>query len=200
MRRILLPIVGATIVASCSPNGGETAPVDDAQTLDLSPCIRTALELDEGRWDYVGTIARVDGGVRIYRTTSVHQATGPDQWSSRSFGGDVGGTEDTAETNTVILDGNMIVPINDGEPNTEAALRFSSCAGPDPEGRYEAEIEYKIPTGDGTFDLVKNVTWYGQNGAYFAEDHFNEEGRIVARRSGVYMPADSGVEEASESD
>jgi len=186
--RTLSALSAALTVAAC---GGQSEPgiaIENTNSIDLSSCIRTVMNLDQGRWNYVGAIARVNGTVREYRATSVHEARGEDLWSSKSFGGDVGGTEDAADITLVTLDGNRIVPIEDDQFDEDAALDFQSCEGPDPEGRYQAEIEYKIPVGDGSFDFVKNVSWYGQQGTYFAEDHFNAEGRIIARRSGVYLP------------
>ena len=88
------------------------------------------------------------------------------------------------------LVGTAIVPLEDGELNHEGAVNYISCIGPDPEGRYEANIEYKIPNDDGTSDFVKSVSWFSEHGSYYAEDHINEEGRVVARRSGVYTPAE----------
>ncbi len=101
----------------------------------------------------------------------------------------MGGTEENAEIGIVKLDGNSIVPTIDGVADLDAAVEIVSCSGPDPEGRYETQKTYKIPVGDRGFDLVTNISWYGQNGSYFAEEHRNADGRIVARRSGVYMPA-----------
>jgi len=158
---------------------------------DLSECIRTVMTLDEGRWNYMGTIARLDGGFRTYQTTSIHQSEGDNLWSNRSFGGDVGGDEASAQASFVTLQGNAIVPIMDGKPNRQAAVEYKSCTGPDAEGRYEVHTQYKLPNPDGTFDTAKNVSWYSEHGSYYAEDHFNEENRIVARRSGVNTPADA---------
>ena len=154
----------------------------------ISSCIRTIMKLDEGRWAYMGIIARLDGKFRTYQTTSVHTATGTNTWSSKSFGGDVGGTEETAEIGNVKLVGSMIIPIEGGTLREAEAVKFLSCTGPDVEGRYEASLEYKLPNKDGTFDTAKNVSWYSEHGSYFAEDHYNEAGRVVARRSGVYTP------------
>ena len=156
---------------------------------EIVSCIRTIMKLDEGRWAYMGTIARVGGKFRTYEAISIHSSAGPDMWSSKAFGGDVGGTEESAETNLVKLVGTSIVPIENGNPNEQGAIKYLSCVGPDPEGRYEAHLEYKIPVGDGKFDTSKNVSWYSEHGSYYAEDHFNEEGRIIARRSGVNTPA-----------
>ena len=158
---------------------------------ELTDCIRTVMTLDEGRWDYMGTIAMLNGGFRTYEATSIHQAEGDDMWSSKSFGGDVGGEEATAQANIVALQGNTIVPIVDGVPNHQAAIQYKSCVGPDAEGRYEVQTEYMIPNPDGTFDTAKNVSWYSKHGSYYSEDHYNESGRIVSRRSGVNTPADT---------
>lgn len=181
----------AVALVACGNSASTPSPTaieSEAPTPDLSECILKVMELDEGRWSYVGTIARVDGGVRIYETTSIHSSNGDGTWTSKSFGGDVGGTEDTAEVGKVTIEGNSIVPVEDGKPNRDAAVQITACEGPDPEGRYEVQKAYRIPVEGGTFDYVTNVSWYGQRGSYYAEDHRNEVGRVIARRSGVYMP------------
>jgi len=176
------------LVPACSGATVETAA--HAQTADLSDCIRTAMQLDQGRWNYMGTIAQFSGKFRTYEAMAVHAPAGKDQWSSKSFGGDVGGDEASAEVSLVLLDGNAIVPIVDGQADQEGALNYQSCAGPDLEGRYEVHIEYKVPSEDGGFNSVKNMSWYSEHGSYFVEDHFTEKGRIIGRRAGVYTPAE----------
>lgn len=166
--------------SSAVPNQSET---------EITSCMRTVMKLDEGRWNYMGTIARLGGTFRTYETTSIHASTGPDTWSSKSFGGDVGGTELAAEAGHIKLVGTSMVPLENGELNLKGAIKYLSCVGPDPEGRYETNIEYSIPNGDGTSDFVKNISWYSEHGSYYVEDHINEEGRVVARRSGVNTPA-----------
>lgn len=183
----------AVALAACGNSASTPSPTaneSEAPTPDLSECILKVMELDEGRWSYVGTIARVDGGVRVYETTSIHSSNGEGTWTSKSFGGDVGGTEDTAEVGEVTIEGNSIIPVEDGKPNRDAAVEITACEGPDLEGRYEVQKSYKIPVEGGAFDYVTNVSWYGNRGSYYAEDHRNEDGRIIARRSGVYMPVD----------
>lgn len=184
---LLLPFFA--VLCACVEGNSERGDTEQESTGDLSACILKTMELDEGRWEYVGTIARLDGGVRTYETTSVHFANGDGTWASKSFGGDVGGTEEAAEIGIVTLEGNSIVPIIDGVADVDAAIEIVSCKGPDPEGRYEVQKTYKLPIEDGGFDYVTNISWYGQSGSYFAEDHRNADGRVVARRSGVYMPA-----------
>jgi len=155
---------------------------------DIASCIRTVLALDEGRWAYMGTIARGNGKFRTYATTSVHTATGPDTWSSKSFGGDVGGDEESAEIGYVKLVGTSVVPLEDGVLNDEGAVKYTSCVGPDAEGRYEARLEYTLPHDDGSKLDVKNMTWFSEHGSYYAEDIFYKDGRVLARRSGVNTP------------
>ncbi len=172
-----------------------TSPAMDQVTIkqseaEITSCMRAIRKLDEGRWAYMGTIATLNGKFRTYEAISVHAAEGPDIWSNLSFGGDVGGTEDTAETGFVKLVGTSMIPLKDGELNQGEGVKFLSCVGPDKEGRYEARLEYKLSNGDGTFDTSKNVSWYSAHGSYYAEDHYSEDGRVTARRSGVYTPAD----------
>jgi len=181
--------VSVLLFTSACQHQGKTAQINANQNeANIAPCIRTVMALDEGRWAYMGTIARLNGKFRTYETTSVHAAAGPDMWSSKSFGGDVGGDEESAEIGYVKLVGTSIVPIEDGELIEAAAVNYLACVGPDAEGRYQATREYKIPNGDGTYDQAKNVSWYSQHGSYFVEDNFNEAGRVVARRSGVNTP------------
>ena len=156
---------------------------------EISACMRTVLKLDEGRWNYMGTIGRLNGTFRTYETTSIHAAAGEDMWSSKSFGGDVGGTEADAEIGYIKMVGTTLVPLEDGVLNREGAIQYKSCVGPDPEGRYEAHIEYKI-SHDDMSDSVKSVSWFSKHGSYYAEDHTNEQGQVVARRSGVYTPVE----------
>lgn len=155
---------------------------------EIISCMWTVLKLDEGRWNYMGTIARLNGKFRTYQATSVHDALSNDMWASKSFGGDVGGTEEEAEFGRVQLVGASIVPIEEGVLQYDGAIQYLSCNGPDAEGRYEVELKYKLPNGDGTFDIAKNITWYSEHGSYYAEDIFNQKGRVVARRSGVNTP------------
>jgi len=174
--------------AACQSQTRLASELSASNEKDLSSCLRTIMELDEGRWAYMGTIARVNGTFRTYEAISLHTSEGDSTWSAKAFGGDVGGDEGSAETNIVKLIGNSRVPLEDGEPNHDLATRYTSCAGPDAEGRYETTSEYKIPVGDGTFDYSKNMTWYSEHGSYYAEDHYDGSGRIIARRSGVNTP------------
>ncbi|MEL6687192.1 MAG: hypothetical protein AAFP97_06200 [Pseudomonadota bacterium] len=146
------------------------------------------MALDEGRWAYMGTIARLNGTFRTYEAFSIHAPAGSDRWVGRSFGGDVGGTEETAEPQFQRLIGTSLVPEEDGELVTSSAIKFNSCKGPDQEGRYEAELEYTLASRSGGTEYVDNVSWYSEHGSYFAEDIRNEDGRVVARRSGVNTP------------
>ncbi|MEM7701538.1 MAG: hypothetical protein AAF251_06330 [Pseudomonadota bacterium] len=155
---------------------------------DLSECILKIMDLDEGRRSYVGTIARANGDVRVYRATSVHTANGDGTWNTLTYGGDTGETEETAEVTVVTVEGNAIVPVEDGKKDREASVDILSCRGPDPEGRYQIETQYKLSAEERGFDYVTNTSWYGQAGSYYAEDIRNGEGRIIARRSGVYLP------------
>ena len=184
-------VLGAlAVLLGVAPIGFATAQTEPRQAdSDLRDCIRTVMQLDEGRWNYMGTIARIDGTFRTYEATSVHERAGEDSWSSKSFGGDVGGTEEGAQGNRVVLDGNRLVPVVNGERDYGSAIEYLSCVGPDAEGRYEVRTQYKIPNGDDTFDLSRNVAWYSEHGSYYAEDHYSPDGRIVSRRSGVNTPA-----------
>ncbi|QJB69905.1 hypothetical protein [Parasphingorhabdus halotolerans] len=187
----------ATIISlsAFSPTLSETVADQSVPADEKGDCIRKIMQLDEGRWEYFGTIATLNGKFRIYRATSVHTQIDTDTWSSQSFGGDTGTSEDSAKPNLVRLVGDRLVPIIDGTLNLSADTHYRSCSGPDPEGRYQAEVEYRIPNGDGTFDTAHNVSWYSEHGSYFTEFHVNEAGRTVARRSGIQRPAEDGTVE-----
>ena len=155
---------------------------------DIASCVRTVLTLDEGRWAYMGTIARGNGKFRTYATTSVHTAVGPDTWAMKSFGGDVGGDEETAEIGYVKLVGASVIPVENDVLNEEGAIEYTSCVGPDAEGRYEATLKYTLPHNDGSKLTVNNLTWFSEHGSYFVEDLIHESGHVIARRSGVNTP------------
>ncbi len=92
MKNLILAMAAAsTIVLSACNNASNGKPAD-AQTneADRIACIRTVLKLDEGHWNYMATIARLNGKFRTFETTSIHASTGPDTWSTQSSGGDVG--------------------------------------------------------------------------------------------------------------
>lgn len=189
MKLKMVICTAAFLVTSACQTVGEPSKTNQDE-MEITSCIRTIMEMDEGRWAYMGTIARLNGTFRTYQTTSVHTATGSDTWSSKSFGGDVGGIEETAEVRLVKLVGTRIIPIENGVLREAEAVQYLSCTGPDTEGRYEATLEYKLPNTDGTFDTAQNVSWYSEHGSYFAEDIINTSGRVTARRSGVNTPAD----------
>lgn len=164
---------------------------------ELISCIRKTKELEEGRWAYMGTIAQVAGKFRTYEAIFVNRTTGPDNWVSKAFGGDVGGDENNAEEFTNRLVGTMVVPIENGVLNEDAAYRYIYCKGPDEKGRYEARSEYKMPGAEeGTFVTAKNLTWYSEHGSYYVEDIYTSEGVVNSRRSGVMTPLENtGTEE-----
>jgi len=157
---------------------------------EIASCIRTVMGLEVGRWNYMGTIGQIRGKFRTYEATFVYAAAGPDTWSFKAFGGDVGGDEESAETSYTKLVGTSLISLEDSELNEEGAHNVKSCIGPDAEGRYELWQEYKVPNGNGGFTTAKNMTWYSEHGSYYAEDFITEEGRINSRRSGVTTPID----------
>ncbi len=182
-----LLISTAVILTACNNSTAQQAVMPEQSSADLANCIRTVLTLDEGTWDYMGTIARMNGKFRTYQTTSIHASAGENKWSARSFGGDVG--EDYSNvTHYVHLSGTRLIPLEDGTPNEAAALDYKSCSGPDTEGRYEFEFEYSEPFDDDSRLIIKNQTWRSAHGSHFTEDIFDETGRLRARRSGVYTP------------
>ena len=176
-------------MGACS-HTGSLAGVEHAQgEAEIASCIRTIMALEQGRWNYMGTIGQTRGKFRTYEATIVNAAVGPDTWSSKAFGGDVGGDEASADIGHNKLIGTALVSMEDGEPNEAEAHQIESCVGPDAEGRYEIKQTYKMPNGSGGYVTSQNMTWYSEFGSYYAEDIRNEDGRIMSRRSGVYTPA-----------
>ena len=110
-------------------------------------------------------------------------------WSFRSYGGDVEEDEAEAVASISKLVGTSLVPFEDGRLDEQGAVKYTSCFGPDAEGRYEATHEYSLPHVDDRRLSVKSVVWYSEHGSYYAEDIFEDTGRVLARRSGVNTPA-----------
>jgi len=186
-RPFTISFIALSLIGACSHAGTLSPEADPQSDAEIIPCIRTVMALEEGRWDYMGTIAQVRGTFRTYEAVFVYASTGPDMWSFKAFGGDVGGDEETAEESFSQLVGTSIIPVEDGELKEEEAHKILSCVGPDAEGRYEVQQEYKISIGDGAYVTSKNMTWYSEHGSYYAEDIYND-GRISSRRSGVTTP------------
>jgi len=171
---------------ACQSTGNAAA--KSQSDTEIANCIRTVMALEEGRWNYMGTIAQVYGKFRTYEAVIVNAEAGEDMWSSKAFGGDFGGDEASAELGYNKLIGTSLVSTDDGAPNHAEAHVIKSCVGPDPEGRYEIKQDYKMPNGKGGYVTARNMTWYSEHGSYYAEDIYNEDGRIQSRRSGVYTP------------
>lgn len=186
--KIIFGITALMLCNACQPSENTAAPQGMQNEAELISCIQTVLKLDEGQWAYMGTIARGNGKFRTFETTSDHKATGLDTWAFSSSGGDVG-EEYSGETSYSKLLGTSLIPIEDDELNEEDAVKFTSCKGPDAEGRYEVTREYGLPHMDERRLTVKNMGWYSEHGSYYAEDIIDDTGRIIARRSGVNTPA-----------
>ncbi|MEP3889467.1 MAG: hypothetical protein ABJN69_03310 [Hellea sp.] len=184
-----ISITAILLFSACQTAGNMAAAQSIKSDEDIATCIRTVMTLEEGRWNYMGTIAQVYGKFRTYEAVIVNAAAGDDMWSSKAFGGDVGGDEKTAELGYNKLIGTSLVSMDGGVPNEPEAHKIKSCVGPDPEGRYEIKQEYKMPNGKGGYVTAQNMTWYSEHGSYYAEDVYNEDGRITSRRSGVYTPS-----------
>lgn len=190
MTNQLIAAIGlaAIILSACSAQTSETSGEVSSIKPDMNDCLRTVLTLDEGTWDYMGVIARLDGTYRTFETTSTHAAAGDDIWSSSSSGGDI--SEDySGETEYHKLVGTWLRPYEDGEAKDEGGVEFTSCTGPDEEGRYAFTLKYNMPLQDGSPIYVTNKTWRSEHGSHFHEEHVDETGRLRARRSGVYTPA-----------
>ena len=178
----------AFLTTACASVGEQTLANTTQPEAEFESCIRTIMQLDEGTWNYMGTIARLSGGFGPYQTTSVHSSAGPDTWSNQSFGGDVEGDE--GDKNYVRLVGNAIIPLVDGKLQHENKLLYTSCEGPDAEGRYASTVEYSMALEDGTRLNAKSTNWASDRGSYYAEFLTDQTGRIVARRSGVTWPVE----------
>jgi len=186
---VTISLLAISVLQACQEIGSDTPQQAQQSEAEIADCVRNIMELDEGRWAYMGTIARRNGKFRTYETTSEHERVGPDTWSTRSFGGDVEVEEADAEASLSRLVGTALIPLEDDALNEEDAVNYTYCQGPDAEGRYEAKQEYRVPYSEDTWLTAKSVVWYSEHGSYYAEDIFDETGRIIARRSGVNTPA-----------
>lgn len=186
--RLCVTATAALMISACQNASVPSAAAEPQTELEIADCVRAIMTLDEGLWAYTGTIARVNGKFRTYVTTSEHKSAGVDMWSARSYGGDVEEDAATAEASIVKLIGTAITPIEDGVPNPDDAVTYTACRGPDPEGRYEATQRYSLPYTDDKRLSVTSTLWQSAHGSYFAEDIFDDTGRIIARRSGVNTP------------
>lgn len=185
--KVFLCLTASLLITACQ-NATSISPDKTSQSeVDITSCIQTVLELDEGTWAYMGTIARGNGKFRTFATTSEHSAAGPDRWAFRSYGGDIG-EEDGGETSYSKLVGTSLIPVEDDKLVEQDAVKFTSCVGPDAEGRYEVTREYGLPHESERRLSVKNMGWFSEHGSYYAEDIFDDTGRVLARRSGVNTP------------
>jgi hypothetical protein len=141
------------------------------------------MEHMEGTFDYTGTIARISGGYRTFVTQSTHLPQPDGSWEYRSFGGDM----DEPSTSTVRLVGNQILTRPDEPDAIEGQRTFTSCDGPNEVGRITTRSTYElVATPDFPQTLYVDVlALYGEEGAYFTETITDEDGEVVAYRSGV---------------
>lgn len=156
---------------------------DQTVAADLNPCLQQVMAHMEGTFDYTGTIARISGGYRTFITQSTHMPREDGSWEYRSFGGDM----EEPSASTVRLVGNQILTRPDEPDATEGQRTFTSCEGPNEVGRITTRSNYELP---GTPDFpqtlfVDILALYGEEGAYFTETITNEDGDVVAYRSGV---------------
>lgn len=185
--KTILCLAALSLINGCQ-NPSTTAPKKTNQSAaDITSCVRTVLKLDEGTWAYMGTIARGNGKFRTFATTSEHASAGTDTWSFRSYGGDMGG-DYSGEISYSKLVGTSLIPLEDNKLMEDDAIKYTSCTGPDAEGRYQVSTEYRLPHMDERFLAVKNIGWFSEHGSYYAEDIFDDTGRILSRRSGVNTP------------
>lgn len=172
-------IIGITILLSGC--GASSSTGDASDTPDLNACLKAVQKLDEGTLKYTGTIARLNGKFGLFETTSVHSRVDENTWAFQSSGGDAY----NEEVSYVRLIGNQMVPLENDEPQMAQALTFTSCEGPDEEGRWTTTSTYSMPDGEDATIYASNLTWTSEHGSYYVEDITDETGRIVARRSGV---------------
>ncbi|MGB0907432.1 MAG: hypothetical protein ACPGVT_08055 [Maricaulaceae bacterium] len=184
----------ALLMTSACQNAATTTPGAPAQSeAEIAACLQDFFKLDEGTWAYMGTIARGNGKFRTFETTSVHASAGPDMWSYKSYGGDMG-EEYGGELSYSKLVGTTLIDFKDGKLSDEPGVKYTSCVGPDAEGRYQATQEYRLPHIDDRWLSVKSVVWQSEHGSYYAEDIFDDTGRIISRRSGVNTPVSEDSE------
>ncbi|MEP3889124.1 MAG: hypothetical protein ABJN69_01580 [Hellea sp.] len=191
--KFLTCAAGIIMITACQSMAQTTFSKNSQSDEEIANCIRTVMALEVGRWNYMGTIAQIRGKFRTYEAIFVYAEAGPDMWSFKAFGGDVGGDENSAEVSYTKLVGTTLFSVENGELTDEGAHKVSSCVGPDAEGRYELHQNYKVSSGEGTYSTSKNMTWYSEHGSYYAEDFFAEDGRVTSRRSGVNTPFNQTV-------
>lgn len=161
-----------------------TEPMADATAAaDLNPCLQQVMGHMEGAFDYTGTIARISGGYRTFITQSTHTARPDGSWEYRSFGGDM----EEPSLSIVRLVGNQIRTRPDEPDAIEGRRTFTSCEGPNDVGRITTRSTYELPPVPDIPQtlLVDVLALYGEQGAYFTETISNEDGDVVAYRSGV---------------
>lgn len=163
------------------PSASDAAP-------DLNACLTQVMSLMEGKFDYTGVNARISGGYSTFITQSTHEARPDGSWAYTSFGGDM----EAPSASIVRLVGNQIRTRADEDGASEAARTFSACDGPNEVGRITTRSTYELPPieSDPQTLSVDITALYGVEGAYFTETITNEQGEIVAYRSGVSVPTE----------
>ena len=185
---VLIAISTMLFATACQTSDSFASENITQSEAEIANCLRAIMQLEEGTWAYMGTIAQSKGKFRTFETTSERTILGPDMWKSRSYGGDITGTGGQGETSKIV--GASIISIEDGILQEDSAIKYTSCVGPDAQGRYESWKEYELEPMNGKKVYAKALQWHSEHGSYFAEDIFDESGYTFARRSGVYTPID----------
>ena len=185
LKTACISILSCVAVSACATHA---EPAKSNLEPDLNACLAQVMGLMEGKFDYTGVNARVSGGYSTFITQSTHDPRPDGSWTYTSFGGDM----EAPSASIVRLVGNQIRTRADEDGASEAARTFSKCEGPNEVGRITTRSTYELPPveSDPQTLSVDIIALYGVEGAYFTETIANEQGEIVAYRSGVSVPTE----------
>ena len=183
-------ILCSCLLSACAGSIGAGLATDDAKptlgaNTTLEACLGKVMQLKLGTWDYTGVIARMNGSFRTYVTRSVHGKSNDGTLTFQSFGGDV--YDESISYSRLVA--SRMLPVIEGVQQ-QTGIQFTSCSGPDIEGRYFTSSEYTLPPeeGDTSIFYVKAASTFSKSGSYFSEDIVDDTGRIIAQRAGVTLP------------
>ena len=183
----------AAALSACATQAPGAQPVKTADpNSSLEPCIAQAMEFMVGTWDYTGVVARISGPSRTFVTRSKHWNTDMENtWSGQAFGGDI------TEEEPISFDrvrGNMIFGVEDGVEQLDDAQIVFTCEGPDNVGRITMTSTYQLPLDEEEteFLTVDRLSTYTKDGTYSHEYLKDADGKTVAYRADVTVPAEDG--------
>ena len=185
LKIVSISILTSFVVSACATQA--ESPIVDPEP-DLNACLTQVMSLMEGKFNYTGVNARISGGYSTFITQSTHDPRHDGSWAYTSFGGDM----EEPSASIVRLVGNQIRTRANEDGASEAARTFSTCEGPNEVGRITTRSTYELPPVESDPQTLKvDITaLYGEEGAYFTETISDEQGNIVAYRSGVSVPTE----------